>query len=233
MRRLDGRTVRRAWELVRRHKVDLFAPEVLEVLPRTPGWSSLRLPRAGTLAEARVSLVEALRALAHQEQEVEGAQDEPSVVGTLPLSLGGVEDTWAAVRALLVQAREEILLLGFTIKERELVDLLMRRSVRGVRITIVGDRESGDVEELRRTWPALGLRPELLVNVDPAQGEPRRMHAKALVVDRERGLIGSANFTRSGLSSNVELGVMVQGKPARDVVRVVEELRSRGWLVST
>lgn len=233
MSRVAGRTISRAWALVRRHGVDLFAPDALERLPSVPGWPSLRLPGSTKLVEVQVSLLEALRALAHHQQESDVQQQGTvSLVGTLPIPLGGIEDTWASVRALVVQARREILLVGFTIRERDLVELIMSRSARGVQVVVVGDRDSGDIEELRRTWPALGPRPRLLVNVDPARGQPRRMHAKALVVDRARGLVGSANFTYSGMASNVELGVVVEGRVAQEVVRVVEELRTRGWLTS-
>jgi phosphatidylserine/phosphatidylglycerophosphate/cardiolipin synthase-like enzyme len=36
------------------------------------------------------------------------------------------------------------------------------------------------------------------------------LHAKCLVVDRRRALVGSANFTDRGQSRNVEVGAIVE-----------------------
>lgn len=232
MRRLDGRTVFRAFRAVRDAGLDLFAPEALSRLPDTPGWASLRLPSRTSVDDARVSLLEALRALAHLEHSRSDSMPVPELVATLPTRMGGVQDTRATVRSLVQQARHEILLIGFSISDGELVDLLHRRAMKGIRVTVVGDREKGRMDELRTHWPAIGPKPRLLRNVEPGYGDPWSMHAKALVIDAQHALVGSANFTRSGMAGNIELGLKVQGPTAVALTRLVDQLADEGWLVA-
>lgn len=56
-------------------------------------------------------------------------------------------------------------------------------------------------------------------------------HAKLVVVDGERGYLGSANFSRRGLEKNFELGVALARQEAADLERLVDLMESRGDLV--
>ncbi len=56
------------------------------------------------------------------------------------------------------------------------------------------------------------------------------MHGKVIVADRAVALIGSANFTFSGLNANYEFGVRVAGAIAADVASLVDRLHKQGWL---
>jgi phosphatidylserine/phosphatidylglycerophosphate/cardiolipin synthase-like enzyme len=49
-------------------------------------------------------------------------------------------------------------------------------------------------------------------------------HAKVLVVDEERGYVGSANLTTAGLGGHIELGVEVTGPQVADLARVLDAL---------
>ena len=57
------------------------------------------------------------------------------------------------------------------------------------------------------------------------------MHGKVLVADRARALLGSANFSVGGLSSNFEFGARIEGSFAIDLHRAIELLQREGWLV--
>jgi phosphatidylserine/phosphatidylglycerophosphate/cardiolipin synthase-like enzyme len=62
-------------------------------------------------------------------------------------------------------------------------------------------------------WPFDGQRPALFY--DPRTAEPHSLaslHAKCLIVDHERALITSANFTDRGQTRNIEVGVLVHDK---------------------
>lgn len=62
-------------------------------------------------------------------------------------------------------------------------------------------------------WPFEGARPELFY--DPRTAEPHSLaslHAKCLIVDHERALITSANFTDRGQTRNIEVGVLIHDK---------------------
>jgi phosphatidylserine/phosphatidylglycerophosphate/cardiolipin synthase-like enzyme len=55
----------------------------------------------------------------------------------------------------------------------------------------------------------------------PRQSE---LHAKVVVADEESGLIGSSNFSKSGLLTNYEMAVLIVGEPARQAADLVRRL---------
>lgn len=62
-------------------------------------------------------------------------------------------------------------------------------------------------------WPFEGARPALYY--DPRTADPHSyasLHAKCLIVDHERSLITSANFTDRGQTRNIEVGVLIHDK---------------------
>jgi len=66
---------------------------------------------------------------------------------------------------------------------------------------------------LELNWPESGPKPELYY--DPRTADPysyASLHAKCLIVDCERSLITSANFTDRGQSRNIEVGVLIHDK---------------------
>lgn len=66
---------------------------------------------------------------------------------------------------------------------------------------------------LETHWPADGPKPDLFY--DPRTANPHAhasLHAKCLIIDYERSLITSANFTDRGQSRNIEVGVLIHDK---------------------
>jgi phosphatidylserine/phosphatidylglycerophosphate/cardiolipin synthase-like enzyme len=62
-------------------------------------------------------------------------------------------------------------------------------------------------------WPATGPKPDLYY--DPRTADPTSfasLHAKCLIVDGERSLITSANFTDRGQTRNIEAGVLIHDR---------------------
>lgn len=226
--RIDGRSLIAAWRLLRSAQVDPFASTAPDQLPRLPGWSTLGLPST-ELASARVvTVLDALRALALFMREPTQAADTARLVATLPLRGSSVVNTRDALRVLVTSASRELLVIGYTITDPTFRDLLIRRAQAGIRITVVGDRKTGAAQELLRHWPA-GL-PLLALEDVETPDDQRHIHAKVVVADRVRAMVGSANFTVSGMGRNVEMGVLVEGLVAREIVGAIEAMASSGWL---
>jgi len=86
-------------------------------------------------------------------------------------------------------------------------------------------------------WPAGAPRPELYY--DPRTADPHppiyaSLHAKCLVVDCERSLITSANFTGRAQAHNIEAGVLIHDKTyAEDLERQWNNLIESGDVVRT
>ena len=160
-------------------------------------------------------------------------------------------DTAAVMHALIEDAREEILLVGYAVHNgKRLFEPLARKlaSQPGLRVWFCLDisRRQGDTslafEIVRRFahefsakhWP---WEPKPEVYYDPrALGDGRErasMHAKCMVVDRQVAFITSANFTEAAQKRNVEAGLIVRLEPlAQRVASYFEGLCKTGHLAA-
>ncbi len=143
--------------------------------------------------------------------------DGPYVVAT--------EDT---VKRLLesVQDNGEVLLVGYSLTVgpdspmSEVFDLLANAARRRAKIRMVlhQDESEGNMRQLLDAWDVTARQPAIYT-WDPPEDLPyTKLHAKCLVVDRLRVLVTSANFTLHGLTSNLELGLLVSNQPVAAAV---------------
>lgn len=227
--KVDARALIAAWRLVQRDRVDAYSPGAAERLAGLPGWSILGLPSTDLATAREVTVLDAIRALALLARQT-GPPSTSRAVATTPLRSGPTLNTREAVHSLLSGAVREILVVGFTITDRTLVEMLVKRARAGVAVTVVGDRKKRAARDVWRDWPA-GLPLAALEDVEPLD-DNQHLHAKAVVVDRARAVVGSANFTLSGMSRNIELGVLVEGPAAIEIVELVERLMAEGWLTA-
>lgn len=65
----------------------------------------------------------------------------------------------------------------------------------------------------------------------PAPTFDQLIHSKLVVADRQRGYIGSANFSWHGMESNLELGVCLEPTQAAAIAGIFEHLEASGKLV--
>lgn len=141
---------------------------------------------------------------------------------------GGIGSVESALYQFFTQAVDEVLIVayaigsGATLLFEQLEELLQR----DVRVRMIVNRfhtqpllVQQQFAQLQRRFPGLLL----LWSFVPDQ-EQADLHAKIVVVDRQQALIGSANFSRRGLANNHELGVIVTGAVAMDVIYAVQEL---------
>ena len=140
-------------------------------------------------------------------------------------------DTAAVMRTLVSQANREVMLVGYAVHDgRKIFEPLAKRmaDVPGLAVTFCLDiqrawndptppadlvaRFARDFREKHWPWPAL---PSLYY--DPRsleKGDARAsLHAKCVIVDRERALVTSANFTDAAQRRNVEAGVDIRHPP--------------------
>jgi hypothetical protein len=102
-----------------------------------------------------------------------------------------------------------------------------RRSATVIVITSVG--QSVHFLELARRWNAgPEVRGGLRVHEVQTHLSSLGLHAKVLVVDSERGYVGSANLTAAGLGRHVEIGVELAGPQVAALTRVLVALERVG-----
>lgn len=132
---------------------------------------------------------------------------------------GGIPSVERTLSELIASARHEILLTAYSVTPgaERIWDEIECALATGIRATIVVDHLSGQCDEARLLLERLArLYPEALSLYDFRSGDERsRLHAKLLVVDRRRALIGSANLSRRGMVSAHEIATVIHG-PAAD-----------------
>lgn len=224
-----ARTLYRSWQLCSAAAIDLFRPGTPSRLATVPGWAALQLPD-GQDRTAAVPFVEGLRALELLHRDRPTDQARATLVATLPSGQRGLPTTRDVVRSLVQGARQEILVVGYSITDEEFRAHLIRKGVQGVKVTVVSDRIRGEAQALRREWPAIATPLLALQGVEPERGQSSVTHGKVVVSDRSEALIGSANFTLGGLRNNLELGLLIRGEAAEQVCALIERLYRERWL---
>lgn len=153
----------------------------------------------------------------------------PRPVWTGPGAHGSQRLTAGVLHELLMGAQERILLISFATHTLRMLAGDLRAAVeRGVDVTVLfettadsagyyktaDDQPFGSIDGIcRLRWPTDRRRPGAL------------LHAKALVIDRRRVLVGSANLTRRALEDNLELGLLIEDPTtARAIEQHVDRL---------
>ena len=127
------------------------------------------------------------------------------------------------MQEMIGSAQSHIHLLAYSIRESALplLDLLGQASARQVRLTLVINKLSQQPHAVRNRLKLLegqsGV--EIADFDDPGGGQ---LHAKVLVVDRKRAVVGSANWSWGGLIANHEIGLMVEGDLAWTLADLIE-----------
>lgn len=148
-----------------------------------------------------------------------------------------VRATAQALIDVVTEATSELLLMTYSATSHEaLRDALEAAAGRGVTVTVVVETLQGAGSALAGAEPAAafaGLRGVSLWHwPSERRSEPgAKMHAKLAVADRRTLLVSSANLTQSGVSRNIEAGVLLRGgsAPGR-AAEHIEALRARGVL---
>lgn len=175
------------------------------------------------------------------------AKMEPRLVWTLPEAMRGegLANTYLqAATELIGGARTQILMVSPYIEGRgmgllfaELIDCLSR----GVRVQLIthaagelASINSRALEELRREASRVGGSLTVF-SAGASAGSADRvrhplLHAKLVCVDETRLLLGSANLTSYGLGHNLEVGVVLGTRAARQASTVAKRLRESGLI---
>ncbi len=124
----------------------------------------------------------------------------------------------AAVLAALSGARNRVTVEMFVLTAPQAIEALLAAHRRGVSVRVLLDAHQ-DETDARGTLIQAGI---------PAAHYrgPGKLHAKAVVIDGQRVLFGSANWTNSGFGANHELDLEIVSP---GVAAVFEAAMARGW----
>ena len=128
-------------------------------------------------------------------------------------------------------ARTEIQMLAYSITTgaSSLLDSARQRGELGVKVMIVVNRfRTQPVSARRLLAKSVGSMVDCAVYSFEPPNSKEDMHAKVVVVDRSTAIIGSANFSWSGLTRNHELCVAVSGAAAETLGGLIRSLVDEG-----
>lgn len=196
---------------------------------------ALRAVWLGQPAFTGPGLALALRVGAKARRDAQARRARP--VWTGPLASGEQRLTSAVLHELLVSARERILLVSFAAYAlRDVGEDLAAAVRRGCQVDVVfettadsagrysgQDLPFGSIDGITRwRWPP------------DQRSAGGLLHAKLLVVDGARAMVGSANLSRNALDANIEVGVLLEdGRVVAELEEHVRLLMRVGALVNT
>jgi phosphatidylserine/phosphatidylglycerophosphate/cardiolipin synthase-like enzyme len=149
-----------------------------------------------------------------------------------------IRATAAVLGGLVREARRELLLMTYSARSYQpLSDVLREAISRGVTVSVVVETLQGAGSALAGDEPYKAFTGIPGVDLwhwpSSRRTEPgAKMHAKLAVADRRLLLVSSANLTASGVTKNIEAGLLVRGgtAPVR-AAEHIDALRAAGDLV--
>ncbi len=207
-----------------REDVDLFAPVERSGLLETPESASM-LGQIRSADPASVMRL-CLQALRIQHEELRPKLLDAELVATLPPEIPGIaRPTERVLQEMIDGATTEIILLGYELTDRNLIELLAAAAGRGAGVIMICDRGRGAAQRVIESWPSRTPPPRIFHDRERAGGAPyASMHAKCLLIDDKDLLVTSANFTFHGLRGNIEIGVRLGGPPAAEARKIFSHL---------
>lgn len=130
------------------------------------------------------------------------------------------------IEEMLESAENEIHITSFVLtKAMPILKKIQSALKRGVSVTLVINDVSKQPVELIR-WINSNLKKfSKFFLVDFSNSNKETFHAKLVIVDRKKALIGSANFTWSGMYSNHEVGLFIEGDQVWKLAAMIDGLR--------
>lgn len=131
--------------------------------------------------------------------------------------------TYDTVKYLLESAKEEIFIVGysFSFKDEKIQNLLrcIENAVeRNCRINIIVNDVENNFKEIMNHWK----KERYQVNVFHWKGydssEFTSLHAKLVIIDQQKLLLTSANFSYHGFQKNIETGVIIENHEISKII---------------
>ncbi|HJU14244.1 MAG TPA: phospholipase D-like domain-containing protein [Candidatus Nitrosotalea sp.] len=150
------------------------------------------------------------------------------ILATGPEFIGeGVRGTGPVIEEIIGDAQNEIQILAYLFTTSGRVLSLLESSLRkGIRVTIVINEFEKQNDDIKEKITALINEFSHLKVVNFHKDGGEQLHAKVVVVDRKKAIVGSANFSWGGMTRNYEIGILLEGEGAWKLGKLVDDLTS-------
>lgn len=148
-----------------------------------------------------------------------------SAVWTGPMTNQGVIklNTYDTVKYLIESAKEEVFIVGYSFsfkdsKIQELLRCIEDAVERNCRVNIIVNDVENNFKEIMNHWK----KERFQINVFHWKGyntsEYTSLHAKLVIIDQQKLLLTSANFSYHGFQKNIETGVIIENHEIPKVI---------------
>ncbi|MDR4998969.1 phospholipase D family protein [Brevibacillus parabrevis] len=138
----------------------------------------------------------------------------------------GVESITANLEELILNAQYEIMICAYKISTgaSDVLELINAPLSRGVDVRILVNQFHNHHSAAQAMLASFSRKFINYKLYDFTHPDGFDLHAKMIVVDRERAIIGSSNISRRGFFENHELAVMLSGQDVNKVANAFEKL---------
>ena len=146
----------------------------------------------------------------------------------------GVRGTESVIRDIVTGARSEIHVMAYVVSRHAtwLLDDIRNALDRGITTTLVINRLQTQDSVTRNQLCAWSrLYPHFMLRSYDEDG--KSVHAKVVVADRNLAVVGSANFSWHGMATNYEVGVLLEGKEAWTLSKIVDNLAAMSSIIDS
>lgn len=154
------------------------------------------------------------------------SEDDVQIAATGKDLVGeGVRSVRGQIEDLMDEASNEIIIsaYSFTGHIPSLISFLEECAGKGIRMKIIVNKFAEKDDKARNFLLDLEDNFDNVELFDFSK-ERRDLHIKAIVVDRKKAVVGSANFSRNGMVNNNEIGVVIEGPSAEEIAGVLEKI---------
>jgi len=133
----------------------------------------------------------------------------------------------STIEQMLTEASDEIQVAAYMITEgaKAFIKLLSDCLNRGIKVTLILNRFR---EQPKETQTAIAQLVRQFVHFSLFDFNPKNemedLHAKLIVMDRSKALVGSSNLSWKGLILNHELAVLIEGPTAARIGNLIDIL---------
>lgn len=156
------------------------------------------------------------------------------VTGRLWLGADGSCSIGSAIGDILKEAQQEVIIVAYrlTTGVPEFITLLESALARGCLVRIIRDHAVDVVASEDRYMDKL-LQNYRTISVwdfrEPnSPNSNYALHAKMVIVDRSKAIVGSANFSRNGMVENHEIAICLTGSEVRSLGVTCDRLIENG-----
>ena len=124
----------------------------------------------------------------------------------------GLQSSFSVITEIINSAKETLFITCYEFM-KDPTKLLLRAVERGVYIDLyIDDSSDSRIQRSANNLQTLSENGVRVVRRDSSRSDN---HTKAIIADSKTGIIGSANFTKSGMERNIEIGLKLTGPTCR------------------